>query len=779
MTPPATQNVGIETAPTPAGHDLIRLRPRADRVTLSNGETVLSSDLCAQIEPEEECGLFVQDTRVISRYRCRANGRHLGLVAQSHVNQHRWLGYFLVLPEADTTLRDAAQDSIELRWSRVISGGLHEDFDIVNYSDKEVRFRLSLQWEADFADLEETQSDRRQYGRLRSGWTPSSDGGEWRADYRMARRWRHQGNHGRASIERSVTATIRCDSGKPGHRNGRIVIDLVLRPHQSWHACVDWEVTIDGLPHVSPACPCASAPQESQAPSNTATDAYLRESTAFASHESRTLASVVIDSLERSRRDLASLRLQRLDRGPSQWTVAAGAPTYASFFGRDSILAAWQSAVLGPELLDGTLPQLQETQGTRSNDWRDEQPGRMLHEARTGPIAALRYKPSGRYYGALNSSTLFPIALLQLWKWTGDRARIAPLLPAAVDTMRWLDREAREGHDGFYAYRTRSRQGLDNQSWKDSGDALVNPDGSKIEQPAASCEEQAQSFRAKLALAELLADFGREDDARVLHAQALDLQQRFENAYWSDEQGYYALAIDRHGRAVYSTASNPMHCLATGIAAPERAQAVMQRLLREDLFSGWGIRTLSSEHCAYNPYAYHRGTVWPAEHGPLAFGAMRYGLVEPAQRICRAQFEAAALFDHRRLPECFAGHPRDAQHPFPALYPYTNAPQAWSATTVLSLLQAMLGLSPVAYRSVLTVAPHLPDWLPQIDLTGLRVGEAVVDLRFSRRSDGHTDFEVLDQRGQLSVVRRASDWEPLLDFDRYLEACRSEDQSAR
>jgi glycogen debranching enzyme len=234
------------------------------------------------------------------------------------------------------------------------------------------------------------------------------------------------------------------------------------------------------------------------------------------------------------------------------------------------------------------------------------------------------------------------------------------------------------------------------------------------------------------------------------------------------------MALDRDRRQVRSIGSNALHCVATGIADTSLVPRVLDRLFREDLFSGWGVRTLSAEHPAYNPYAYHRGTVWPVEHGPFAVGAYRYGLHQEVERICRAQFELAALFQHRRLPECVAGHPRDVDHPFPAVYPAANSPQAWSTTTVYTLLQAMLGMQPFAPLSLLFVDPQLPAWLPEISLRDMRVGKAVVSLRFFRQPDGRSDYEVLDKRGRLFVIRQPSPWSLTADLaERGLDVLRS------
>jgi glycogen debranching enzyme len=506
--------------------------------------------------------------------------------------------------------------------------------------------------------------------------------------------------------------------------------------------------------------------------------AFLDEATHFESAESELLAPTVVDALEQAKLDLEALRLPRFDSDPRAWTVAAGVPMFVGLYGRDTTMVAWQSAMLGPELLQGTLPALARWQGRADNPWRDEEPGRILHEALTGPLAQLNFTPKARYFGSLTSSALFPLAVAQLWRWTADRGRVAPLVEPALAALRWLDREARlaDGRwDGvFYASTARSKEGLQNQTWKDSDDSISWPDGRTVDQPVATCEEQGFVYAAKLAFAEVLAAFGRKDDARRLVREAAALRASFDEAYWMEDAGFYAMALDPKGRQVRSIGSNPMHCLSTGIAPEARSGMLARRLLEPDLFSGWGIRTLSSGHPAYNPYAYHRGSVWPVEHGPLAQGARRFGEHALVERIARAQFEAAARFDYRRLPECFSGHARSDEYPFPSIYAASNAPQAWSAATAVSLVQGLLGLQPHAPTRTLLLDPQLPDWLPTLTVQGLRVGDATVTLRFARGADGKSTFDVESLRGELRVFSHPAPWSlderPDRDFEDRLGA---------
>jgi glycogen debranching enzyme len=427
-------------------------------------------------------------------------------------------------------------------------------------------------------------------------------------------------------------------------------------------------------------------------------------------------------------------------------------------FGRDTLTAGWEAAMVTTDIMRGTLPVLAETQGKARDDWRDEQPGRMLHEAHSGPLATLNYTPQGRSYGSLTTSGFYPFVLAQLWHWTGDKDQIRPFVDPAMAALKWLDSCSDRDRDGFYDYQTRSKMGTENQGWKDSGDALVHADGSDVAKPIATCEEQGIAYAAKLNMAEVLWWLDCKDEAERLAKEATELKKKFNDVFWMEDEGSFAMALDAHGKQVRSIGSNALHCVATGIADEKLVARTLNRLLAEDMFSGWGVRTLSADHPSYNPYSYHRGTVWPVEHGPFAVGAYRYGCHDHVERICRSQFETAALFDHYRLPECIAGHSRDEDHPFPAVYPAANAPQAWSATTTFVLLQAMLGLQPYAPLNMLFIDPHLPPWLPEITISGMRVAEAVISLRFFRTADGESDYEILEQRGPSYVVRQPSPW---------------------
>jgi glycogen debranching enzyme len=681
------------------------------------------------IAPGSRHGLFVYETRLVSTLRYFINEEMPAANVLSNVEQHSFLAYYLIAaPGVDAGEPDRgsgmvppeSRQPLELRVSRFAGDGLHEDLDFTNYAKETTRFTFAIEIEHDCSDIAEL---------------PSSGG---------------RGEGGRKPDEGQLDRTVDVGfSRAPRFDGNRAVFEVELEPHASWHLCVDFAPSIDGK-RMRPCHRCRAFGITDQRQL-----LFLGEAATIETRESGTLGAVVEGTLAQAKNDLAALRLYDLDAGARAWTFAAGLPIYIALYGRDTLTASWQAAMLGPEMMRGTLDVLARYQGTRVDDWRDEQPGRMLHEAHTGPLAVLGVNPRARSYGSITTSGLYAFMVAELWHWSGDRDVVAPFIDPALRALEWLDRERLDHslHGGLYTYQTHSSDGVKHQAWKDSPDAIVYGDGSPVEPPIATCEEQGFVHIAKLHFAELLWALGRRDEAKRMFEATLALKERFHEAFWMEDEGFYALAIDAEGKQVRSITSNPGHCIATAIARDDVVPRIAERLFADDLFSGWGIRTLSSRHPSYNPYSYHLGSIWPVEHGTFALGFMRYGLHERVQQLARAQFEAAALFDFYRLPELFGGHPRDGGHPFPALYPNANSPQAWSSSATFCLLQAMLGLYPYAPLQLLVVDPHLPEWLPEITIRGLRVGGAKVTIRFHG-----TSWEVLEKEGTLHVVQQPMPW---------------------
>ena len=351
---------------------------------------------------------------------------------------------------------------------------------------------------------------------------------------------------------------------------------------------------------------------------------------------------------------------------------------------------------------------------------------------------------------------MYLIALHEAWKWRGDVTLLREYREVAIRCLEWIDRDGDLDGDGFQEYQTRSTRGYENMSWKDAGDAVVYPDGSQVAAPKALCELQGYVFDAWMRMGEAFEALGEPDRAAELRRKAAALRERFEEAFWCDDIGFYAFALDPQKRPVKTISSNPGHLLWSGIVAPERAARVAQQLMASDMWSGWGIRTLSAKIPAYNPMSYQRGSVWPHDNGIIALGFRRYGYAAETASVARGISEAAGHFVSYRLPELYAGIERQPGS-FPVLYPGANAPQAWAAGTIFHLLQAILGLQADAPNGRLFVDPALPRWLPDVTLHGVTVGTDVLDLRFWREDD-RSRWEVTAQNGGVRVLQQP--WQP-------------------
>lgn len=738
----------------------IRLRPRHDVIHVSRGRTALAVDLEGMIDNKSpRQGLYVHQTRMLSRYRWTIDGKQPQLSTQSAVEQHSWLAYYFQAPrnckKTPAGECNPLQETIELKISRVVGEGMHEDVELTNHTQIRTSISFQLEVDADFIARKEIKEKRQQRGSLRKKWRKTNSGEwNWRFDYECKHHYDHQGNSGTVRLQRAITLRLHADS-RPSQSGKKISFRVKLAPHQTWKACLIWQPEVDG--NILPVEEECNALLGSNGEYSRKTEQFLSQAALISTGSAGNLTSAVQRVLDRSRLDLISLRLFDLDQGENNWKLAAGIPTYLALFGRDMLGSAWQASLLSNDMNRGALSLVASKQAREVNDWRDAQPGRMLHEAHTDPLSALNFTPKALYYGSVNTAPLFAICLSELWHWTGDKEFVRQFVPAALDALAWADRYSRND-EGFYTYRTRSEQGVKNQGWKDSSDAIVYPDGSQVEDPLGTCEMQAFMYAAKLYFAEMLWWLDEVEQSKRLYIEAEELKKRFNERFWMEDEGYLGMAIDRHGRIVKSIASDPGHCVVSGILHEEFVPRVVRRMLQPDLFSGWGIRTLSSNHPAYNPFAYHRGTVWPVENGSFVLGMARYGLHGEMWQLSRALFEAAALFDYDRLPEVFGGHARDKGHPFPCLYERADSPQAWSASAPFVVLQALLGLYPYAPLNVLFLDPWLPEWLPEVKLENLRIGQSALNLRFKRNENGRTDYTITDLEGDLHVLRQPSPW---------------------
>jgi glycogen debranching enzyme len=450
--------------------------------------------------------------------------------------------------------------------------------------------------------------------------------------------------------------------------------------------------------------------------------------------------------------DFASFPL--LDGPRDEWlTMQAGIPMYPALFGRDVLTGGWQAALLDRgESLNSALTTLGRLQGKVTDPSRDEEPGRIVQQVRVGP-AARHGSPFARYYGDYASPFMFVIALAHLYAWSGDKEQIRPHWDAARRILDWARERGDRDGDGYLEYLTRANIGPTHQGWKDSGDAIVHHDGSMAHTPIATCELQGYWYAAQQMMAVLSWALGERDDPADYWSSAKDLKERFNHDWWDASNDLPALALDADKMLVRSPSSNAGHCLACGILDNERVPRVVGRLFQPDMFSGWGIRTLSSEHVAYDPLSYHRGSVWAVESATIAFGLRRFGFDARALDLAQGLFDLASLYPDLRIPETVGGYSR-IERATPGVYPRANAPQLWNASAMPLLVHVMAGLQPVAPLELLVVDPALPSWLPEIVIENMRIAGATLDLRFWRDKHGASHVQVLRKRGTVRLVRQ-------------------------
>jgi glycogen debranching enzyme len=447
-------------------------------------------------------------------------------------------------------------------------------------------------------------------------------------------------------------------------------------------------------------------------------------------------------------RSLSDLRMLFMSLDGRKF-YSAGVPWYDTLFGRDSILAAIQAMPYHFESVPGTIKLLASHQGKAYDDWRDEEPGKILHELRTGEKANLRQIPQTPYYGTVDATPLFLILVADYIGWTGDLDMFNNMMPGIEAAIDWIDQYSRRNGSIFTSYVPRSPKGLSNHGWKDSWDGIMHSDGELAKPPVALAEVQGYVYMAKMRMSALYDQAGRNDEANKLKKDAGKLKKEFNERFWMKDKKFFALAIDDTG-ACDVISSNPGHCLWSGIVDDKYAKYVADRLFEEDMYTGWGIRTLSKNELRYNPLGYHTGTVWPHDNSLIAMGLHKYDLRDRLSELFTGMYDAASVFQLYRLPELFSGFKR-GKYNMPVKYPVACSPQAWSAGTIPYMLMACLGLTPDVLNNQLTlVKPHLPPWLNKVHITNLRAGKASVDIEFRREESG-TLVNVVKKHGELDV----------------------------
>ncbi|HEY6308526.1 MAG TPA: amylo-alpha-1,6-glucosidase [Candidatus Angelobacter sp.] len=699
---------------------------KANNLTLIDGKTFLSTTLSGDIMPPgaPDVGLFYDDTRFLSRLELRVGGYRTVVLSssteQTFVSQ-------IELTTGQITLRETyeiPENTVHIRREQLLASDIfydHLTFENFNFND--VMLAIELAFEADFMDVFQVRGVARQ----------------------------HLGHYYKPIVHRDVILFHYC--GLDGVTRDT-TIHFSPEPERVEGTMACWKFLLAPFKRFQLQChvvPQVAGRQSRAGRQDFAHQLRVRRE-AFADWESRSThfhsSNRIFDQmLGTCKGDFHALQIPE----GKEHVIAAGIPWFATMFGRDSIFAAYQSLLLSPQLATETLRVLARFQGDKHDDWRDEQPGKILHEFREGEMTRANEVPFSPYYGSVDSTPLWLILLSETYNWTADEQLVRDMLPHAYRALEWIERYGDLDGDGFVEYQRRSPRGLVNQGWKDSWDAIMHRDGQVAKAPIALCEVQGYVYEAKYRMASLLRAFGDPASADKLKKEATEMAKRFEKAFWMPSRGFYALALDGEKRQVQVISSNPGHLLFTRMLAQERARTVIQRLMRPDMFSGWGWRTLSQEERVFNPLSYHRGSVWPHDNSILGHGMALYEFREPANHIFSALFQAALNFRHYRLPELFCGIER-REYDEPVQYPVSCSPQAWASGAVFLLLGSVLGIRPSAARKELNiVSPTLPPFLDHLNMRNLQVGGSRVDLDFTRRGD-RTFCNVVDIHGDKLLV---------------------------
>jgi glycogen debranching enzyme len=696
-------------------------------LAVKEGETFLYTDLEGNLDHGGDygLGLYSRDTRFLSHFRMTISGRDPVLLSSSaergymsHVdltNPDLYEGDELAVP----------QQTLNIRRIRAVNGRLFERVRVKNYNAHPVELDLEFSFGADFADIFEVRG-------MADGSRPRPE------EPSFVDRTLTFSALGRDGTRRSTVIEFTATPDEAAIDEGvvRTAFRLRLGPYQTRLVGVTMDPIIG---------------EESRPAGDF--DVAVHELRRSYEEWERGCTQLVTDNeqfnelLDRSLRDLRALYTQT----PDGAVLAAGIPWYVTIFGRDSLIASHQILSINPAPARQALRLLAAHQGTEVDDWRDEEPGKILHEVRQGELARAGIVPHTPYFGSVDSTPWFLILLAQYFRWTGDVELARSLLPNMDAALRWIDEYGDVDGDGFVEYRSRSARGIRNQGWKDSHDSIVHADGRLAEPPIALSEVQAYVYLAKSRIADVYLALGDEARARALAIEAEELRRRFNEAFWMEDERYFAAALDADKRQVRTVMSNPGHGLYCGIVDDEKAALLAKRLLAPDMFSGWGIRTMSKSAAAYNPMSYHNGSVWPHDNALIAAGLKRYGFARSTNRVATALFDAAIEADYLRLPELFCGFTRRTPNR-PVSYPVACSPQAWAAGSPFLMLQAMLGISARAHENLLTVnKPHLPTWLNTVEVRNLSVGSSRISLVF-RREGEITSFSLLHREGGVRVV---------------------------
>ena len=716
-------------------------------ITISQGRTFMVTDHRGFVNTNTDQGVYAIDTRFISYYHL-----YINRVPWNLINSNQLTFYasriHLTNPKINTEGGELKANTLGLTLNRTVSEGIHEEFSIVNYSGEKVKFVLELAIRSDFADIFEVKSnDIVQRGKQKTQWDEQQK--QIRTSY------------DNKDFHRAAIYQITNTNSPLGYANGRLFFEIELHQNEEWQACGD--LILEHGQHVKkPTAGTCSYGQQSTSSAGATPSPQTEPTSDFDKRQAEwqhnctaitTSNNDLLRTYIQAVEDMGALRIYDMDVSNEAWVPAAGVPWFVTLFGRDSLTVSFQNMAVSAGFARGALQRLSEYQGKERNDWRDEQPGKIMHEIRFGELAHFHKIPFTPYYGTADATILYLIVLSETYRWTGDINILKEFQKIAEGCLNWIDNFGDLDGDGFQEYKTYSSLGYENLAWKDSWNAVVYADGSQVKQPKGLVELQGYVYDAKTRMAEAFQALGDNDKAKALQQQAETLKRNFNEKFWIEAEGCYAYGLDPDKKQITSIASNAGQCLWSGIADPDKAKRTAQRLLQDDMWSGWGIRTLSSKNPSYNPYDYQMGSVWPQDNGIIAAGFKRYGLADEANKVMRGVFDAINRFDSYRPPEVFAGIHRKGNEDFPVLYPGgANIPQAWATGSVFHMIRTILGLRADAPNKRLYVKPTLPDWIADLEIQQLRVGACLLTIRFWR--DGNTSrWEVKDRQADKGTAQ--------------------------
>ena len=712
------------------GAPAVPAEAREDLLALKSGAQFVCTRPDGSIRPARASGegFYAQDTRHLSELGLTVGGQQPILLSSVMES-----GHHAVINATNPVLVDGGasipQDTLNVRRTVLVADRLYYRVRVRNFHPRPVASVVEMSLAADFADVFEVRGVGRRTGGQLS--PPTRDGDRLRFAYVAV-----DGQRRETLVELSPPPQrVRIDEGR-----AHVAWDVQLGAGEA----IEVQLTVFAL--LRRGRRNGSTLEQTEARLEATHADWVAACTRISTDNE--LFDRLVDA---SMRDLHALLMPVGDGA----LPAAGIPWYVAPFGRDSLLSACEALMINPDVARGTLLALAGLQANTDEDWRDAEPGKILHELRTGELARTGQIPHTPYYGTVDATPLFLMLAGGYYRWTLDLDTMTQLRPALDAALAWIDEWGDRDGDGFVEYERRSPAGLRNHGWKDSEDAIMHADGSLAQGPIALVEAQGYVYAAKRRIADVYHALGDTSRALRLRSEAAALRRAFNEAFWMPEEGYFALALDGHKNQVRSVTSNPAHCLYCGIVDDGKARQVAERLMAADMYSGWGIRTLSNSSPAYNPMSYHNGSVWPHDNAIAAAGLKRYGFDAATNRIATGLFDVASGARDFRLPELLCGFQRNESRAIVA-YPVACIPQAWAATAPFMLVQALLGITAHAPQNRLTVdRPRLPDWLGDVEIRNLRVGPSTVGLAFHYSASGSTGFSLLEQQGDVRVTMSA------------------------